>query len=188
MTKDNNKLGQFSLEGIPPMSRGQPQIEITYDIDANGILNVSAVEKSTGKENKIVITNDKGRLSKEDIDRMVREAEEYKVQDESNRERIESKNILETYIYSIKSSVSSEECKLSVEDKTILNELVKDSLQWIENNSSSTKEDYENKKKDIEDIFSSMSGTSSSPSSNSEQNVSPFPITPQNNIKIDEVD
>merc|ERR1719267_179534 len=87
MTKDNNLLGKFNLEGIPPMPRGVPQIDVTFDIDANGILNVSALEKSTGKQNKITITNDKGRLSKDEIERMVEEAEKYKAEDEANKEK-----------------------------------------------------------------------------------------------------
>merc|ERR1711997_579904 len=101
MTRDNNILGKFNLDGIPPMPRGVPQIEVTFDIDANGILNVSAVEKSTGKENKITITNDKGRLSKDEIERMVEEAEKYKAEDENNRARIEAKNALENYAYNL---------------------------------------------------------------------------------------
>merc|ERR1712170_130527 len=111
MTRDNNILGKFNLDGIPPMPRGVPQIEVTFDIDANGILNVSAVEKSTGKENKITITNDKGRLSKDEIEKMVEEAEKYKAEDENNRARIEAKNALENYCYSLKSSISGDEVK-----------------------------------------------------------------------------
>merc|ERR1712196_213229 len=95
MTKDNNILGKFNLDGIQPMPRGQPQIDVTFDIDANGILNVSAVEKSTGKENKITITNDKGRLSADEIERMVAEAEKYKQEDEVNKSKIRAKNGLE---------------------------------------------------------------------------------------------
>merc|ERR1712093_7295 len=105
MTKDNNLLGKFNLDGIPPMPRGQPQIEVTFDIDANGILNVSAVEKSTGKEQKITIKNDKGRLSQDEIDRMVDEAERYKAEDEANRVRVEAKNSLENYCYSMKNTM-----------------------------------------------------------------------------------
>merc|ERR1719498_928005 len=108
MTKDCNLLGKFNLDGIPPMPRGVPQIEVTYDIDANGILNVSAVEKSTGKENKITITNDKGRLSKDEIERMVEEAEKYKAEDENNRARIEAKNALENYAYNLKNTINDE--------------------------------------------------------------------------------
>merc|ERR1712185_40722 len=123
MTKDCNLLGKFNLDGIPPMPRGRPQIEVTYDIDANGILNVSAVEKSTGKSNKITITNDKGRLSKEDIERMVNEAESFAAEDEAQRERVAAKNALESYAYSMKQTVEDEKVagKISDEDKkTIL--------------------------------------------------------------------
>merc|ERR1711990_63268 len=102
MTRDNNLLGKFNLDGIPPMPRGQPQIDVCFDIDANGILNVSALEKSTGKENKITITNDKGRLSQDEIERMVSEAEKYKAEDDANKNRIEAKNGLENYCYSLK--------------------------------------------------------------------------------------
>src|SRR5690349_19402431 len=111
MTKDNNILGKFELSGIPPAPRGVPQIEVTFDIDANGILNVSAVDKSTGKENKITITNDKGRLSKDDIERMVKEAETYKDEDEKQKDRINAKNSLESYAFNIKSTVEDEKVK-----------------------------------------------------------------------------
>ena len=105
MTKDNNLLGKFDLTGIPPAPRGVPQVEVTFDIDANGILNVSAVDKSTGKENKITITNDKGRLSKEDIERMVQDADKYKEEDDIQREKVAAKNSLESYTYNMKSTV-----------------------------------------------------------------------------------
>merc|ERR1719366_11203 len=108
MTKDNNLLGKFHLDGIPPAPRGVPQIEVTFDIDANGILNVSASDKSTGNKNKITITNDKGRLSKEDIERMVQEAEKYKAEDEEHSKKIEAKNNLENYAYNIRNSMNDE--------------------------------------------------------------------------------
>ena len=108
MTTGNNLLGKFELSGIPPAPRGVPQIEVTYDIDANGILNVSAVDKSTGRENKITITNDKGRLSKEEIDRMVHEAEKYKADDDAQRDKIQAKNSLESYAYQMKSTVEDD--------------------------------------------------------------------------------
>ncbi|GAB9478010.1 Hsp70-like protein, partial [Globisporangium polare] len=108
MTRDNHSLGKFNLDGIPPMPRGVPQIDVTFDIDANGILNVSAVEKSTGKENKITITNDKGRLSQADIERMVAEAEKYKDADERNKLRVEAKNTLENYAYGLRNSLQEE--------------------------------------------------------------------------------
>jgi len=110
-TKDNNLLGKFELTGIPPAPRGVPQIEVTFDIDANGILNVSAVDKSTGKSSKITITNDKGRLSKEDIERMVDEAEKYKFEDEKTRQRVEAKNSLENYAYNIRSTIRDDKIK-----------------------------------------------------------------------------
>merc|ERR1712121_608240 len=108
MTKDNNILVKFELSGITPAPRGVPQIQVTFDIDANGILNVSAVDSSTKKENKITITNDKGRLSKDDIERMVNEAEKFKDEDEKMKERIQSKNGLESYAYNMKQSVEDD--------------------------------------------------------------------------------
>ena len=112
MTKDNNLLGKFELSGIPPAPRGVPQIEVTFDIDANGILNVSAQDKSTGKQNKITITNDKGRLSKEEIERMVQEAEKFKNEDENQRERISAKNGLESYCFNMKQTVEDEKVRI----------------------------------------------------------------------------
>lgn len=114
MTKDNNLLGKFELIGIPPAPRGVPQIEVTFDIDANGILNVTAVEKSTGKENKITITNDKGRLSKEDIERMVNDAEKYKAEDEKQKTVIAAKNSLESYCFNMKSTMEDEKLKVII--------------------------------------------------------------------------
>jgi L1 cell adhesion molecule like protein len=154
MTKDNNLLGKFNLDGIPPMPRGQPQIDVTFDIDANGILNVSAIEKSTGKENKITITNDKGRLSQEEIERMVSEAETYKAEDDANKNRIEAKNGLENYCYSLKSSISSEEVKEKIpeEDKTALEAAIEDAIQWLDSNPGAEKEEYEEKQKSLEGV------------------------------------
>merc|ERR1712056_91951 len=111
MTKDNNLLGKFELTGIPPAPRGVPQIEVTFDIDANGILNVGAVDKSTGKENKITITNDKGRLSKEEIEKMVNDAEKFKAEDDQQKERIAAKNGLESYCFNMKSTVEDDKLK-----------------------------------------------------------------------------
>merc|ERR1719319_419602 len=154
MTRDNNILGKFSLDGIPPMPRGQPQIDVTFDIDANGILNVSAIEKSTGKEDKITITNDKGRLSQEEIERMVSEAEKFKAEDDANRNRIEAKNALENYCFSLKSSIDSEQVKdkLSDEDKTTLTEKIEATTQWLDSNQSAEKEEFEEKQKELEGI------------------------------------
>ena len=128
MTRDNNILGKFNLDGIPPMPRGQPQIDVTFDIDANGILNVSAVEKSTGKEQKITITNDKGRLSQDEIERMVSEAEKFKAEDDANRNRIEAKNGLENYCYSMKNTLGDEKLKdkLSDDDRSKASKAIDD--------------------------------------------------------------
>jgi len=154
MTRDNNSLGKFNLDGIPPMPRGQPQIDVCFDIDANGILNVSALEKSTGKENKITITNDKGRLSPEDIERMVQEAEKYKAEDDANKNRIEAKNGLENYCYSLKSSITSPEVegKIPADDKKKLEDAIEDSLKWLDANLTAEKEEYEEKQKALEGI------------------------------------
>ncbi|XP_071539612.1 heat shock cognate 71 kDa protein [Panulirus ornatus] len=154
MTKDNNLLGKFELTGIPPAPRGVPQIEVTFDIDANGILNVSAVDKSTGKENKITITNDKGRLSKEEIERMVQDAEKYKAEDEKQRDRISAKNSLESYCFNMKSTVEEEKFKdkVSEEDRNKIMEACNDAIKWLDANQLGEKEEYEHKQKEIEQI------------------------------------
>ena len=135
-TKDNNLMGKFELSGIPPAPRGVPQIEVTFDLDANGIMNVSALEKGTGKTNKIVITNDKGRLSKEEIERMLADAEKYKEEDEAEAGRIQAKNGLESYAYSLKNTVSDPkvEEKLSAEDKEALTGAIDKTVAWIDEN------------------------------------------------------
>jgi L1 cell adhesion molecule like protein len=117
MTKDNNLLGTFNLTGIPPAPRGVPKIEVTFDLDANGILNVSAKEISTGKSERITIKNDKGRLSKEDIDKMLKEAEMYRQEDEKQKERVSARNQLESYVFSVKQAVEEAGTKLSETDK-----------------------------------------------------------------------
>ena len=144
-TKDNNILGKFELTGIPPAPRGVPQIEVTFDIDANGILNVSACDKSTGKINKITITNDKGRLSKEDIERMVEEAEKYKQEDEVTRQKIEAKNSLENYAYNVRNTIKDEKLKdkISEEDKKLIEDKTNEDLN---------KEEYEEKEKELKNI------------------------------------
>jgi heat shock protein 1/8 len=153
-TKDNNILGKFELTGIPPAPRGVPQIEVTFDIDANGILNVSACDKSTGKINKITITNDKGRLSKEDIERMVEEAEKYKQEDDMTRQKIEAKNSLENYAYNVRNTIKDEKLKdkISEEDKKLIEDKTNEILQFIETNDDLNKEEYEEKEKELKNI------------------------------------
>jgi len=152
MTKDCNPLGKFNLEGIPPMPRGVPQIEVTYDIDSNGILNVSAVEKSTGKVNKITITNDKGRLSADDIERMVREAEKFKAEDEATKEKVEAKNHLENYCHSLKNSLRDDKVASAIgeEDKKVVEGAVEETIKWLESHMDASKEAFTDKQKELE--------------------------------------
>lgn len=153
-TKDNNLLGKFELSGIPPAPRGVPQIEVTFDVDANGIMNVSALEKGTGKTNKIVITNDKGRLSKEEIERMLAEAEKYKEEDEAEASRIGAKNGLESYAYSLKNTISDSkvEGKLDATDKETLQSKINETISWLDENQTATKEEYESQQKELEGV------------------------------------
>jgi L1 cell adhesion molecule like protein len=155
LTKNNNKLGQFTLTGIPPMPRGTPQIEITYDVDANGILQVSAVEKSSGKSEKITITNESSRLSKEDIERMVKEAEKFKDEDDQIRQRVEAKNKLENYCYGVKSSVLTEDKMKTAlgSDLTTVEKTVDDTLKWLDEHQDGSKEDFEDKQKEVEAVL-----------------------------------
>eukprot|EP00745_Piridium_sociabile_P040239 TRINITY_DN7681_c0_g1_i1.p1 TRINITY_DN7681_c0_g1~~TRINITY_DN7681_c0_g1_i1.p1 ORF type:complete len:539 (-),score=119.47 TRINITY_DN7681_c0_g1_i1:231-1787(-) len=154
MTKDNNLLGKFHLDGIPPAPRGVPQIEVTFDIDANGILQVSAVDKSTGKSNQITITNDKGRLSQSEIDRMVQEAEKFKAEDEQNKERVESKNALENYCFTMRNTMGEEKLKDKIDeaDKTQVEEKIKQTLEWLDKNQLGEKDEFESKQKELEAI------------------------------------
>lgn len=154
MTTDNKALGKFNLDGIPPMPRGQPQIDVSFDIDANGILNVSAVEKSTGTEKTITITNDMDRLSKEEIERMVQDAEKYKAEDDANRNRVEAKNSLENYCYQLKSFMQGDgKGKLSQDDEEKLASAIKQTEEWIEANGiTAEKEEYEEQQKSLSGI------------------------------------
>ena len=153
MTKDNNILGKFQLDGIPPAPRGVPQIEVTFDLDANGILNVSAVDKASGKEQKITITNDKGRLSKDDIEKMVSEAAKYEEQDKIYKERIESRNGLESFCYNLKNTVSGElGSKMDESDKNTIVSKAEEIISWLDSHSDATKEEYDEKQKEIEGV------------------------------------
>merc|ERR1719412_3348875 len=154
MTKDNNLLGKFELTGIPPAPRGVPQIEVTFDVDANGILNVNAEDKSTGKANKITITNDKGRLSKEDIERMVNEAEKYAEEDEIAKGKIAAKNSFESYIFNVKNTLDDEKLKdkISADDRSTIEKKTSELLAWLDANQLGEKEEYEDKQKELEAV------------------------------------
>merc|ERR1719413_126167 len=154
MTKDNNLLGKFDLTGIPPAPRGVPQIEVTFDIDANGILNVSAADKSTGKQNKITITNDKGRLSQEEIERMVSEAEKFKAEDDANRDRISAKNGLESYCFNMKTTLDDDKVKdkISEDDKKAINDKCDEAIKWLDANQLAEVEEFNEKQKEVEGV------------------------------------
>ncbi|CAM9725315.1 unnamed protein product [Ectocarpus sp. 12 AP-2014] len=156
MTKDNHVLGKFELTGLPPAPRGVPQIEVTFEIDANGILQVSATDKGTGKAEKITITADKGRLSEEEIERMVREAEEYAEEDKAVKDRIDARNSLESYLYNMKNLLDDEEKgvsdKISEADKEELESTINEALDWLDETPDAELEDLEDKKKEVEQI------------------------------------
>jgi len=156
MTKDNHLLGKFELTGIPPAPRGVPQIEVTFEIDANGILQVSAEDKGTGKAEKITITAEKGRLSTEEIERMVQEAEEFAEEDKKVKDRIDGRNGLEGYLYNLKNTLEDTEKgiadKVDEEDKEKIEEAVKEGLEWLEDNQEAEKEEFEAKQKEIEAV------------------------------------
>jgi len=152
MTKDNNRLGKFDLTGIPPMPRGVPQIDVTFDLDANGILNVSAEEKKGGNKSKITITNDTGRLSKEQIEKMVQDAERYKEEDQRQADKVKAKNDLENYIYSLRNSVQDSKFNIEASDKSKIEELVNSTQSWLDESPNATEEEYVNKKKEVEGV------------------------------------
>ena len=154
MTKDCHLLGNFDLSGIPPAPRGVPQIEVTFDLDANGILNVTAEEKGTGKKNQIVITNDKGRLSKADIERMVNDAAKFESQDRQQRDRVEAKNGLENYAFSMKNTINDANVggKLDESDKKTILDAVESALQWLGTNQEASKEEFEHRQKELEGV------------------------------------
>merc|ERR1711970_274093 len=154
MTKDNHLLGKFELTGIPPAPRGVPQIEVTFDIDANGILNVSACDKSTGKQNKITITNDKGRLSKEEIERMVSDAEKFKAGDDKQKDRISAKNGLESYCFNMKTTLDDDKVKdkISEDDKKAINDKCDEAIKWLDANQLAEVEEFNEKQKEVEGV------------------------------------
>lgn len=153
---NSNLLGKFELSGIPPAPRGQPQIEVQFELDANGLLKVSAGDKGSGKSESITITNDKGRLSAEEIERMVEEAEKYAEEDKATRERIESRNGLENYAYSLKNQLNDDDGlggKIDEDDKETLLEAVKEAQDWLEENAATaTSEDFDEQKQKLSDV------------------------------------
>merc|ERR1711935_281697 len=155
MTKDNHLLGKFDLTGLPPAPRGVPQIDVTFEIDANGILNVKAEDKGTGKAEKITITNDKGRLSQDEIDRMVKEAEQFADEDKKTKGRVEAKNSMENYLYSMKNTVEDKKKagdKISEDDKKTILEAVEDGIKWVDGNPNADEDAFKEKQKEIEEI------------------------------------
>jgi len=153
-TKDNSLMGKFELTGIPPAPRGVPQIEVTFDLDANGIINVSAVEKGTGKSNKIVITNDKGRLSKEEIEQMLADAEKYKEEDEAEGRRVGAKNGLESYAYSLRNTLDDPKVdeKIEASEKETLKAEITKIVDWLDDNQQAAREEYEDRQKELEAV------------------------------------
>merc|ERR1719224_363291 len=156
MTKDNHLLGKFELDGIPPAPRGVPQIDVAFEIDANGILQVGAEDKGTGKAEKITITAEKGRLTEEEIERMVREAEEFAEEDAKVKERVDKRNGLEGYAYNLRNQLNDEEKgvadKIDDEDKETLEEAIKEVLDWLDDNQEADAEEYEEKQKELEGV------------------------------------
>lgn len=176
---DNHLLGTFDLTGIPPAPRGVPKIKVAMELDANGILNVTATEEGSGKSEKIVITNDKGRLTKEDIERMIKEAEQYKKQDEEMKERVEAKNKLENYAYQLKNTLS--DAKFPEEDKKQLEDIIGDTIKWLDANQQASKEEFEEKYKEMESkCVPIVSKLYQSAGSNG--------VPPSDGVKVDEVD
>jgi L1 cell adhesion molecule like protein len=187
LTKHNHKLGTFNLTGIPPAPRGVPQIEVSFDIDSNGILNVEASDKKTGNKNTIEISNDQGRLSKDEIDQMVKDAELYAEEDKKTSEKLTAKNELESYMYSIKNITEDEKTKdkISSEDKTLIVDLVETNQKWLDDDSY-TKEEYESKKKEMEEICNPiMTKLNVQPDTNE---VPSYQSAEETNVPVEDVD
>jgi L1 cell adhesion molecule like protein len=185
-TRDCNLLGKFQLNGIPPMPRGVPQIEITYEVDANGILQVSAVEKSTNKSEKITISNSSNKLSKADIEKMIKESEKFKAEDEEKLKRVEAKNKLESYVYHVKSSMLGDaKMKTALgSDAELVEKTVNETITWLEENIDKLAEEYDEKHKQVESVLMPLiqkAYQSNIPSQEKEEKEEKGP-------KIDEVD
>jgi L1 cell adhesion molecule like protein len=197
-TRDNNLLGKFELSGIPPAPRGVPQITVCFDIDANGILNVSAEDKTTGQKNKITITNDKGRLSKDDIEKMVQDAEKYKSEDEEHRKKIESKNSLENYAYNMRNTIRDEKVagNLDPDDKKKIEDAIEAAIQWLDQNQLAESDEFDDKMKELEGIcnpiiarmYQGGAGAGAGPSPLYEDGNEDIPSGSGPGPKIEEVD
>lgn len=160
MTSDNHLLGKFELTGIPPASRGVPQIDVSFQVDANGILQVSAEDKGTGKSEKVTITSEKGRLSEEDIEHMIQEAEQFAEEDKEVKDRVDARNGLESYIYNMKTQLDDDESgladKIAAEDLKELQDAFDEVLDWIEDNPDANKDDHNEKKKEVESLVNPL--------------------------------
>jgi len=196
-TRDCNRLGEFKLEGIPPMPRGVPQIEVSFDVDANGILNVSAAEKSTGKSNKIAITNDKGRLSREEIDRLVEEAEKHAAEDKVRMERVDAKNQLEAYLYNTRNAVREDKIKETLGADTVkeVETWVQEGIDWLEAHQDAEKSEFDEKQKSYEEkirpIMTKMYENAGSPGADGGVHMGPGVQTgtgAKTGPKVEEVD
>ena len=189
MTKDCNKLGEFQLDGIPPAPRGVPQIEVSFDVDANGILTVSAKDKKTGKGNNVTIKSGSGRLSKEDIEKMVAEAEEFKEMDERNRATVDARNKLEGYLYSLTNCLEEGKLNFSEDDKSVLKSLCDETLEWLDENDEADKDELEDKYKEVEGVAKPImtnAYNTASPSSPEEESSSS--TEESSGPKVEEVD
>merc|ERR1712070_629455 len=186
-TKDNHKLGEFTLQGIPPMPRGVPQIDVTFDIDANGILNVSAMEKSTSKTHKITITNDQS-LSDAEMKRMQQDADSFAEEDRVFREKVEAKNVLENYAYSLKNTLSDDKFTLETADKEALQQACDGAIEWLDRNQTAEKEEFEDKQKELEGVANPIMQKAYSGNMGGSTNPAPSKGNMSSGPQIDEVD
>jgi heat shock protein 1/8 len=185
-TKDNRLMGQFELSGIPPAPRGTPQIEVSFDIDANGILNVSAADKGSGKSQKITISNDSGRISKDDIEKMIKEAEEYKEEDEKAKDRVDAKNDLENYLFTMKNTINNDNIDKSMKEQ--IETIIAEKLKWLENNTTASTDEFKDIKKDTEDIISPILQAAMGGGAGGESVLDPKTDKTQDEPTIEEVD
>nr|QOI90398.1 movement protein Hsp70h [Pyramimonas orientalis virus] len=187
-TKDNRSMGQFELSEIPPAPRGTPQIEVSFDIDANGILNVSAEDKGTGKSQKITIKNESGRMSKEDIEQMIADAEKFKEDDDKNRERVDAKNELENYLFTTKTTINNPELKMAEDNKKTINDAIDEKVTWLESNTTASTEEYKDIKKEMEDFVNPIiKGAMGAPPEDGAPPTPP-PTQPMGEPTIEEID